>query len=148
MQTYYSRYSSYVIGFFVFVFALSMTIEMSYSQENRRKDGQQVQIGWEIIQRIRNIPRIRAAIEVQERHTQNLMEIVDVVGTATGISPDGEPVVEIFTARAGVRGIPAALDGIAVKSEVTGRFYALSLLCHRGRDCGLSFGDRGAGGSE
>jgi hypothetical protein len=125
MQKYFSRYSSYVIGVFVFVLALSFAIEMSYSQEKNRKDGPKAKIGKKIIQRIRNIPRIRAAIEVQKKHTKNLMDIVDVVGTATGISPDGEPVVKIFTARAGIRGIPAALDGIAVKSEVTGRFYAL-----------------------
>jgi hypothetical protein len=122
MQTYFSRYSSSVIGVLVFILALSLTIEISYSQESRRKFGSKAKIGQKII---RNIPRILEAMDIQKKHTSYLMSMVEVLGTATGISPDGEPVVIIYTARADVPGIPAVLEGIAVRSEVTGRFYAL-----------------------
>ena len=64
------------------------------------------------------------AMEVQERNTERLMTIAGIVGTATGIDADGNPVVKVFTMRPGVAGIPGNLDGIPVAIEVTGMFVA------------------------
>jgi hypothetical protein len=66
-------------------------------------------------------------------HAQSLMQIPDVVGSAVGAAPDGEPVIRVFTARHRVLGIPSALDGVTVRSEVSGRYYAL-----RGPTCNTS----------
>jgi hypothetical protein len=64
---------------------------------------------------------------VQDRHTPDLLAIDGVVGTATGLSAVGKPVVKVYAERAGVAGIPAMLGGIPVEVEVTGRFEAFAL---------------------
>lgn len=74
--------------------------------------------------------RLRAAIAVHQRHGQRLMGISDVVGSGIGLGPDGQPIIKVFTARHGVRGIPDVLEGVLVRTEVSGRFYAL-----RGETC-------------
>jgi len=69
-------------------------------------------------------PGIRTAIQVQNRNTERLMGIPGVVGHGVGISSNGEPVIKIFVARAGIPGIPAALEGVPTKVEVTGMVIA------------------------
>ena len=71
-------------------------------------------------------PRVQAVAAVQERHTASLMRNTEVVGTATGLTEDGQLVIMVLTERPlGRRGLPANIDGIAVVQEVTGRFRAL-----------------------
>lgn len=69
--------------------------------------------------------RIIAAMRVQEKHTARLMASRDVVGTAVGLDEAGEVVVKIYTAREGVAGLPATLDGMKVDVEVTGIIRAM-----------------------
>jgi hypothetical protein len=64
-------------------------------------------------------------IAAQERHTDRLMAIPDVVGTAVGLTADGQPAVKVYTKAAGVAGIPDSLEGVPVVVEVTGEFFAL-----------------------
>jgi PKD repeat protein len=52
------------------------------------------------------------------------MGIPGVVGHGIGISSDGEPVIKIFVERAGIPGIPPALEGVSTKVKVTGMFVA------------------------
>lgn len=66
------------------------------------------------------------AIRIQERHTDRLLRIDGVVGTAVGITADGMAVVKIFTTAAGIEGLPKSLDGIPVLVEVTGEFFAFA----------------------
>jgi hypothetical protein len=53
------------------------------------------------------------------------MRIPDVVGTGVGIGSDGLPVIKVFTARHGVKGIPEWLESTPVQVEVTGMVVAL-----------------------
>jgi hypothetical protein len=69
-------------------------------------------------------PGIRKAIEVQGRHTKRLMDIPGVVGHGVGISKGGEPVIKIFTERAGIPGIPIRVEGVPTKVKVTGKVVA------------------------
>jgi hypothetical protein len=69
-------------------------------------------------------PGIRTAIEVQSRNTETLMNIPGVVGHGVGISSDGEPVIKLFVVRAGIPGIPVALEGVPTKVKVTGMVVA------------------------
>jgi len=64
---------------------------------------------------------------VQNRHTDRLLEIDGVAGTATGLSAEGKPVVKVYAEREGVAGIPSSVDGVPVEVEVTGKFYAQAL---------------------
>jgi type II secretory pathway pseudopilin PulG len=63
--------------------------------------------------------------EVQERHTDRLMAIEGVEGTAVGLDDSDRPAVKVFLENPGVRGIPRDLDGVPVHPVVTGKFYAL-----------------------
>ncbi|MFC1968723.1 Ig-like domain-containing protein [Chloroflexota bacterium] len=70
-------------------------------------------------------PGLKRAIEVQEAHTDSLVAIPGVVGTAVGLQTDGEPVVKIYTESPGVVGLPKKLDGVPVLVQVTGKIVAL-----------------------
>ena len=77
-------------------------------------------------------PGLDVAIAAQERHTDNLLRIQGVVGTAIGLGAGGQPVVKIYTERAGVAGLPRSLDGVPVVVQVTGKIFALH---HRDTHC-------------
>ncbi|MCK4291859.1 MAG: hypothetical protein KAY65_01575 [Planctomycetes bacterium] len=62
---------------------------------------------------------------VQEGHTNRLMAIKGVVGTAVGLDGSNAHVVKVLVEKPGVAGIPRKLDGVPVHAVVTGRFYAL-----------------------
>ncbi len=63
---------------------------------------------------------------VQERHTDWLMAIDGVVGTAIGFNPNARLSVAVLLERPGVAGIPQELEGVAVHPVVTGEIYALA----------------------
>jgi len=63
--------------------------------------------------------------QVQERHTDRLMAIDGVVGTAVGLGDGAGHAVLVLLERPGVGGIPDELDGVPVHPVVTGKFYAL-----------------------
>lgn len=69
---------------------------------------------------------LAVAIAAQERHTNALLAIDGVNGTAVGHGPEGRPNVIVLTVRAGVSGIPAVLDGIPVRTTVIGEVVALA----------------------
>lgn len=68
---------------------------------------------------------LQQAIAAQERHTDALLGIQGVVGTAVGLAADGSPAVLVLTERAGVAGLPTRLDGVPVDVRVTGKIEAL-----------------------
>jgi len=84
-------------------------------------------------------PDLRAALAAQERHTAALLQVPGVVGTAVGLSPDGKPTVRLLLAQANVKGLPLALDGVPVTTEVTGMFLARSDPTTRQRPAPLGF---------
>jgi len=69
---------------------------------------------------------LRPAMAVQERHSDRLLSIPGVVGTAVGLDRDGRAVIRVFTVRPGVAGLPDVLEGLPVESRVTGMFMAFS----------------------
>jgi uncharacterized repeat protein (TIGR01451 family) len=69
---------------------------------------------------------INAAIQVQDRHTRDLLDIAGVLGTAVGLSEDGQPVIRLYLAHADVEGLPRILDGFPVETVVTGMIVALT----------------------
>jgi len=71
-------------------------------------------------------PSIRAVMALQDRHTPVLMAHPDVVGTATTVTPGGEPAVMVLVENEGARGrVPQILDGVPVVTVVTGRIVAM-----------------------
>ena len=70
-------------------------------------------------------PGLAKALAAQARHTDRLLQINGVVGTAVGIGSDGTGRVQLFTRAAGIRGLPTSLDGVPVSTVVTGEIRAL-----------------------
>lgn len=80
-------------------------------------------------------PEVQSVMDVQDRYTADLMSVPGVVGTATGLAPDGRIAILVYlkdAPRVGVKGkgvsaagIPAAINGIPVVTEVTGEFRAM-----------------------
>lgn len=68
---------------------------------------------------------IEEVMAIQERHTSDLMAIPNVVGTATGLGPEGKPAVTVFVKVPDIKGIPSSLDGVPVVVKVTGEIRAL-----------------------
>ena len=71
-----------------------------------------------------NPPGLERAMAVQEAHTNGLLAIKGVVGTAVGLDAD-QPVIKVFLESAGIARIPEKLDGIPVQVQITGKIFAL-----------------------
>ncbi|HEX9611397.1 MAG TPA: CARDB domain-containing protein [Gemmatimonadales bacterium] len=84
-------------------------------------------------------PDLRGVIAAQRRHTDALLRIPGVVGTAVIVLPDGRPSVQILLERDGAAGLPQALDGVPVTLRVTGRLMAFSDPIQRQRPAPLGF---------
>lgn len=70
-------------------------------------------------------PGLSAALAAQARHTDRLLGVSGVVGTAVGLGHGGRAAVQVFTRGADVVGLPATLDGVPVSVVVTGEIRAL-----------------------
>lgn len=72
------------------------------------------------------LSHLRNVMDIQDKHTKKLMEKEGIVGTATGLGENGEPVILVFAkAEKDKNDVPASLDNIPVVVEVTGEFHAL-----------------------
>jgi hypothetical protein len=67
------------------------------------------------------------AVTIQNKHTERLLDLDGVVGTAVGIGTDGNLAILVYTKDVGVTGIPTALDGLPVEIEFSGEFHAFAL---------------------
>jgi hypothetical protein len=77
------------------------------------------------------------ALAIQRRHTDALLSIPGVVGTAIGRQSDGRPGMLLLVERAGIPGLPHLLDGVPVAERVTGRLMAFNDPTHRQRPAPL-----------
>jgi hypothetical protein len=83
-----------------------------------------------------NSQGLAKALEAQKRHTEVLMNLPGVVGTAVSWTEDGTPMVKIYTEKMGIGGLPKQLDGVPVAIEVTGRIHALAAPPCKGPNAG------------
>jgi hypothetical protein len=71
-------------------------------------------------------PAIRAVMDVQNRHTPELMGRPGVVGTATSVDENGQPFITVYTVERLPKGdLPASIDGVPVVAEVSGVIRAM-----------------------
>jgi hypothetical protein len=69
------------------------------------------------------IDRVKA---IQNEHSQALIHLPGIVGTATTIDANGSPAIVVLTETPNVKGIPAVLDGVPVSVVVSGKIKALA----------------------
>src|SRR2546422_923614 len=81
----------------------------------------------------RPVPDLRGALAAQQHHTDALLRIPGVVGTAVTGLPDGRAGMLVLLERPGIVFLPQALDGVPVTVLVTGRLMALSTPTQRQR---------------
>jgi len=71
--------------------------------------------------------QVVSAMEVQNRHTPDLMAIPDVVGTGIGQTIDGRLAILVLTRTRGVNSaVPAVLDGVPTQIRVVGDVEAFA----------------------
>ena len=125
------RYSKFLFGFLVFCGLVSvawLTVDAPGLRTAQAKITEgQVPPDEAHVPLDRAHPQIQAAMAVQNRYTPSLMAAPDVVGTATGLTAEGQPAILVFTRRQAVPGaLPAALDGVPVVVQVTGEFVSMA----------------------
>ena len=108
------------------VLAISLTAGPGFAQIGQGQGGARSRIAEQAKILKKDHPRFGLALEAKKRHAQRLMDTFGVVGMGIGAGDDGEPVIRVFTSEAGISVLPDMLDGIPVKTKVTGRFYALA----------------------
>jgi len=95
-------------------------------------------------------PGLHRAFEVQKQHSESLLKQPGVVGTAVGLGPEGVPVVQVYTEKAGMVPLSKFLDGVMVQEIAAGKFHALEACEKAGLPIPLCQPDiqkRGPGGS-
>ena len=70
------------------------------------------------------VSELSLAVAAQARHTDQMLAISGVVGTAVGLDESGHARVKLFTESSAVRGLPSSLDGVPVSAVVTGAIRA------------------------
>lgn len=73
-----------------------------------------------------NHPAIAGLIQIQERHTSQVMADPNVVGTAVGLDDNGRPVIKVYLAEEFGKpdALPLTLEGAPIQQVVTGRLVA------------------------
>lgn len=127
------------IGFVTLAFALSLWVGCNQPQENASEPIASQQAGT----LSKANPAVAAAIAVQERHTQELMAIADVVGTGIGADQNGKPVILILTRRETQAPLPSAIEGVNTRVDVVGEVRPMAgyTKAYRPVPCGVSVGN-------
>src|SRR6267154_1955069 len=87
----------------------------------------------------RTVVGMLSAIAAVRRYTPALLDMPGVVGTAVTTMPDGSAGVLILTERAGLAGLPQAVDGVPVAVRVSGRLMAFSDPTQRKRSAPMGY---------
>ena len=124
MENHFSRFSKIILCVLVFILSLSLSLTTVYGQGLQGQSTLQERLAQRGIDLKQLGERVRYAMQVQNRN-RALLKKFGVTGMGTGITPEGEAVINVFTASTGITGIPANLEGVSVKTKVTGKFYAL-----------------------
>ncbi|NIO03133.1 MAG: hypothetical protein GTN74_00570 [Proteobacteria bacterium] len=125
MKRYPLRHSRYLTAFCLLVVAFSLTVWGGDLEAKVTLESTSLE---EIIVLGGEDSRIRAVMDVQERHTDDLMAEPGVVGTATGLTDAGNPAILVFAesfhaAQAAI--IPARIEGVPVVVRITGKIRPL-----------------------
>ncbi|MEK6572345.1 MAG: hypothetical protein AABZ61_13300, partial [Bacteroidota bacterium] len=70
--------------------------------------------------------QLQAVMAVQNRHTDRLMKIPDVVGIGTGMDEKGNYVILVLTRGEGVPNLPTVLEGVRTRVDIVGEVRAMA----------------------
>ncbi|HKJ67354.1 MAG TPA: hypothetical protein VKA68_05320, partial [bacterium] len=124
MRAFFQRQSKGMLLVIIAVVALSTALFLGC--ENQSTVPTEPGLSTETMGSAKFQAQLQKVMAVQDRQTQRLIQIPGVVGTGTGLGPNGQPVVRVFVATPDVANIPAVVENIPVDVKVTGRFVARS----------------------
>lgn len=86
---------------------------------------------------------LKAVMDIQNKHTDKLLAIQDVIGTATSTTADGKLAIRILTKADKVKDLPTMVDGVPVVVDNIGevRAFALTSRYTRPIPIGVSIGN-------
>lgn len=86
---------------------------------------------------------LKAVMDIQNKHTDRLLAIQDVIGTATSTTVDGKLAIKILTKADKAKDLPTMIDGIPVIIDNIGevRAFALTARYTRPVPIGVSIGN-------
>ena len=70
-------------------------------------------------------PLLIKAVAAQRSHSRAWRDVPGIVGSGVGLTPGGQPVIDVFTTRPGVD-VPGTVGGVRVRTVVTGMIVARS----------------------
>lgn len=117
-------YKTKIILFGMIVLCLMFLLSSCQKESKNVLDPQDVQ---KPIIFSKESPQVKAVMEIQNKHTDRLLAIEDVIGTATSVSEDGKLVIKILTKSTKAKGLPSLLDGVPVVIDNIGEVKALAL---------------------
>ena len=128
MKRLFRRFTHGTLGFVLFLCAISPSIALAGGAPmlvaKLTPDTPVVQEEHAVFDK--HHPGVKAVMAVQNRHSRDLLAMPEVVGTATGLSDTGKPVVLVFTRNEVAPGlVPASLEGVPTVVRVTGEITAL-----------------------
>ncbi|MDI6802544.1 MAG: hypothetical protein QME58_01705 [Bacteroidota bacterium] len=71
--------------------------------------------------------QLKSVMDVQNKHTDRLLSLEDVIGTATSTTADGKFAIRILTKSDKAKGLPSSIDGIPVIVDNIGVVTAFAL---------------------
>lgn len=107
-----TKYSKYLLSL-VLAVLVGATVVVGCSVDNSgpSNGGQQNVVSQE---------ELAPAIDVKNRHDDELMAIPGVNGTGVGVNEDGTAIIYVFTVKEDVAGIPTTIEGFQTVTEVIG----------------------------
>ena len=135
MKIFFNRLPTFVLGLFVLIFSLCPVQweqgefhSLSVLEAKVLEPTSDLEDAGEIDA---DDPEIQAAVAIQDSYTDTLLAEPGIVGTATGVTEAGKPVILLFAKSyelAKAANIPEEIEGLAVVVEITGEFISFRRL--------------------
>ena len=134
----------------MFAVALSATLWIGCGEKQESATGPAATVQPSFTKLSLDDPAVRAVSAVQDRHAAELMADPNVVGTGTGLTPDGKLAVLVllknsttnYKGRVTQSVVPKELDGVPTRTMVIGEVRALAnTKAVRPVSCGVSVGN-------
>jgi len=128
MKKSYGRYRWHTVGLLVLIFSLSLVHFLGADFLGQGLAHAKITPNTFVTEPVVLDPsnsQVRAVMAAQDRHTPYLMDLPEVVGTATGLTEDGRPAILVFTHTEVGPMVPENIEGIPIRVKTSGKIFAM-----------------------